>query len=58
MKFVLSAVLALAAINPALAQRGYPDKPDDKTPAVVTLATLFAPDSANQTLPSGPSPIP
>ena len=39
MNFVISAVLALAAINPALAQRGYPDRP-------IKLVVGFPPGSA------------
>src|SRR5437763_4928569 len=39
MNFVLSAVLALAAINPALAQRGYPDK-------AIKLVVGFPPGTA------------
>jgi tripartite-type tricarboxylate transporter receptor subunit TctC len=39
MNFVLSAVLALAAISPALAQRGYPDKP-------IKLVVGFPPGTA------------
>ena len=39
MKFVLSAVLAFAAINPVLAQRGYPDKP-------IKLVVGFPPGTA------------
>jgi len=39
MNFVISAVLALAAINPALAQRGYPDRP-------IKLVVGFPPGTA------------
>ena len=39
MNFVISALLALAAINPALAQRGYPDKP-------IKLVVGFPPGTA------------
>jgi tripartite-type tricarboxylate transporter receptor subunit TctC len=39
MNFILSAVLALAAISPALAQRGYPDKP-------IKLVVGFPPGTA------------
>src|SRR5256712_7268488 len=39
MNFVVSAILALAAINPALAQRGYPDKP-------IRLVVGFPPGTA------------
>ena len=39
MNFVISALLALAAINPALAQRGYPDRP-------IKLVVGFPPGTA------------